>query len=300
MRAKDRIVLPIRPRRRKKKISGTRFRLLAALAGCVLLIVGFLAIARAEHSRVAVIEIAGSEAIKPDEARAVVREVLEEPHALIIPGDFIPLVNNDEIIRRLRERFPRIRSIRVARSPGRALAITVEERTLFAILCAGAADETIGTASSTLLFPLPPPSSTSEAPTLHSCAYVDREGFTYSVAPEIAGSLIMRITTDTADIPIGRQMLETKMIHRVAFLADRLPLAIGGPVMDFSFSASVPSELRARAADGFWMIFKRDDDAERALAVLARILRDEIKDRRAAVDYIDLRFGNKVFYKFRE
>ncbi len=302
MRTKDRVELPTRPRRRrKKKKVRIRLRLLIVPTGCILLVVGLLVVVHAERFRIDALDVSGTEAIHPDEVRAVVREVLAEPHALVVPGDFIPFVNNEEIIRRLQERFPRIRSIEVARPSGRTLVITVEERTLFAILCAGGmADETVGTASSTpLIAALPPPLATNDETPSRSCVYIDREGFAYSVAPQLVGSLITKITTDGMEIPIGKLTLEKRTIDRMALLADRLPAVIGEPVTDFSFFMSVPSEVRARAADGFRMIFKRDDDAERALAVLARILRDEIKDRRKAVDYIDLRFGNKVFYKFK-
>lgn len=296
MRAKDRVVLPSRPRRRKKKkLSGRRLRFFAVAAGCALVFIGLLALVRAERFRIGSIDISGAETVSADEVRDAVRTVLAEAHNFIVPGDFIPLVNNDEIIRRLRKQFPRLRAVRIAPSSGRTLAVVVEERELWAILCTGGADETAGTASSTPPSPSPINNELSSPP----CAYVDREGFAYGVAPQLAGSLILKITTDAADIPLGASALEAKLIDRIIFLADHLPATIGEPITDISFSVNVPSELGARAASGFWMRFKRDDEGERALAVLARILRDEIKSRRKQVDYIDLRFGNKVFYKYQ-
>ncbi|MDP3772485.1 MAG: FtsQ-type POTRA domain-containing protein [bacterium] len=302
MRAKDRVELPARPRRRKKKKKiRIRLRFLVILTMCILLAVGLFAVVHAERFRIDAIEVLGTEAVRSDEVRAAVREVLVEPYALVVPGDFVPFVNDAEIIRRLQERFPRIRSVQVARSSGRTLAITVEERALFAILCAdGKADETVATASSTPLIAASSlPLATNNEGLSRLCAYIDREGFAYDAAPQLVGSLIMRITTDGIEVPIGKRALDQRTIDRMAFLADRLPTVIGEPVTDFSFFVNVPSEVHARATDGFRMIFKRDDDAEHTLTVLTRIVRDEIKDRRRAVDYIDLRFGNKVFYKLK-
>ena len=41
------------------------------------------------------------------------------------------------------------------------------------------------------------------------------------------------------------------------------------------------------------------DDQKKVAETLALILEKEIGDRRNEVDYIDLRFGNRVYYKFR-
>jgi hypothetical protein len=47
------------------------------------------------------------------------------------------------------------------------------------------------------------------------------------------------------------------------------------------------------------LILNVKDDYSRVFSVLKTVLENEIKDKAKDIDYIDLRFGNKVFYKYK-
>ena len=51
--------------------------------------------------------------------------------------------------------------------------------------------------------------------------------------------------------------------------------------------------------EGWSVIVTRAKEPELWLPVLRTLLTEEIKGRRNQLEYLDLRFGNKVFYKFR-
>ena len=51
---------------------------------------------------------------------------------------------------------------------------------------------------------------------------------------------------------------------------------------------------------GWEILLLEDTDPEAAYKNLELALEREIKDKIASLDYIDLRFGNRIFYKFRD
>jgi len=71
-------------------------------------------------------------------------------------------------------------------------------------------------------------------------------------------------------------------------------------IVGFEFSFQIQREFRALTSDGFLLWINRDDDFAGVTKVLKTVLDEEIKDRRAELEYADLRFGNKVFYRYRQ
>ena len=70
-------------------------------------------------------------------------------------------------------------------------------------------------------------------------------------------------------------------------------------VIGYQLFSKIPGEIRVTVSDGFKIYFNRDDDLENAFVVIKTVLEEEIKEKRSRLDYIDARFGNKVFYKLR-
>ena len=69
--------------------------------------------------------------------------------------------------------------------------------------------------------------------------------------------------------------------------------------MSYELISDFPKEIRVVGPEGYRVYFDRESDLQNAFRVLKTVLAEEIKDRRARLDYIDLRFGNKVFYKLQ-
>ena len=179
--------------------------------------------------------------------------------------------------RELLAAMPRLASVSIAKKLPNGLGISFTKRTFFALFCTMAA----------------PP----ENP---SCGYMDRTGFLYDEAPDALGSLLLKIESNAPEIKIGAQALDPDTAAKLEQWGDALSADLGLRVVGYTLSSAEPDELRAETADGFSLIIKKNDDPVAVVKVLRTLLNEEIKARRQKLDYIDLRFGNKVFFKFKE
>lgn len=199
----------------------------------------------------------------------------------VVPRRMFFAIGSTRLAERIGHEFPKLKEVRVRKRFPDSLAIQASERELFAILCNDKERDT--------------PSASVPV----KCAYLDADGIAYSAAPVFAGRLILKIRTDFEEVGIGREVVAPALIEKLRFITSALTSKMGIAVESVELSERVPSEFRVAAADGFHLFFRVEDEYENAFRVLGRVLEDEIGDRRAKVDYIDLRFGNKVFYKMK-
>ena len=261
-----------------KKRKTIPWTLPAVIAGAALLImVGIVYLIRLPAMQIRDVAVTGTKTLDEQGVRERIILALAGARALIFPRSSFFLADAHEIAYGLRHDFPRIRDIAIAKKFPDKLDVTITERVFWGVFCNGRAG-----------------SSTA------ACVYIDSDGIAYEYALEPQGKLIISIQSDGAgDIALGAPVIDPAIMGRIRGLAEKIPVAIGSAVVDFELHTRVPSEIRAIAADGVMMIFKREDDYAATLGVLKRVLDGEIKDRRSRLDYIDLRFGNKVFYKLK-
>ena len=89
-------------------------------------------------------------------------------------------------------------------------------------------------------------------------------------------------------------------MREMQFLKDELKKKNGLEIVSYHFFSRVPREIRVETANGFKLWFDRTKNLSESFKVLKTVLEQEIKDRRQELSYIDLRFGNKVFYKYKK
>lgn len=248
---------------------------------CVLL---FLILAHLSFLRIRAIRAEHTETLNPDLIIKTVQKFLAGSFALIFPRDSIFFIRTSSIRRELQRKFPQIASITVTKELPSTIAISLTERKLWGIFCNDLALS--DTASTT----------PSASPV---CMYIDRSGFAYGSAPASSGFLIMKISTDRADSAVGASAVEPALMDDLRAHADAFKKNLDLTIVGYQIYSKIPSEIRLITSEGFMLILKRDDPIDRIMPILKKLLTDEIKIRRSRVDYIDLRFGNKVFYKFK-
>ena len=234
--------------------------------------------------QVETIEVEGVDAKTALEIRAFAVHALAGTLGSVVPRRMFFAIRSTRLAERITHEFPKLKEVQVRKRFPDSLAIQASERELFAILCNDKERDTFAVRHAS-------------APV--KCAYLDADGIAYSAAPVFAGRLILKIRTDFEDIGIGREALTPPLIKKFGFITSALALRMGIAIESIELSERVPSEFRVAAADGLHLFFRVEDEYENVLRVLGRVLEDEIGDRRESVDYIDLRFGNKVFYKFK-
>lgn len=226
--------------------------------------------------QISVIAISGLETIDERAVRERIVYGITGSRLLFLPRSSFLLADTAALAEDLRAAFPAIAEARIEKVFPRSLAVAVTERTFWGIAC-----------------------NTLQETAPRQCVSLDTTGYAYADAPRPQGNLIVVVETDHAKLQAGRQQIERLLMEQMSALRGGIRQAIGLEVLRFELKERVPDEIRVRTADGFMIYFRRDDDFADVFRVLKKVLDAEIGDRRAALDYIDARFGNKVFYKLR-
>lgn len=268
------------PREKRGMRRTPQFALKAAMAaalGVLLVASAFIAI-RLPSLQLREIAVSGLQTVDERAVRERLFKRLSGNTYFFLPRSSFFLADTASLGADLRAAFPAIAEIRVQKIFPGGLSVAITERAFWAIMCA-----------------IPGP----EQEIAPQCVAIDRTGFAYESAPEPQGNLILTVETDSAVLATGEQQIESQLMERLHTLRDGVRAAAGQEVSGFVLRTSVPGDIRLKTADGFMVFFRRDDDFTNAFRVLKKVLDVEIGNRRADLDYIDVRFGNKVFYKFR-
>lgn len=215
-------------------------------------------------------EISGLEVLKKEGIVAEISGATSGEYAPFIPKSSFFLVSGEKIKKALVEKFPRIEEATADKNFPDTLVVSIKERKLWGIFCGA-----------------------------QNCAYVDKNGVLYEEAPSSQGSLILKITSDAERFSIPSRALDDLTIQKMEALYRGLKEKLGLDVIGFQLFSKIPGEIRVMVSDGFKIYFNRDDDLENAFKVVKTVLEEEIKDKLGRLEYIDARFGNKVFYKIR-
>ena len=265
----------------KKRVS---LRTAVIIASCAVAVVGLAMTVRMREFQINAISLQGLSAVREDDVRKEIASALDGSYlGGMVPYRFLLSVPTQYISNRLKERFPLIAQADVKKEFPNALAVAFTERELFGVLCNDAVSEEQALVEDREV----------------QCAYLDTSGIAYQKAPQTQGFLLMKVSVGPSDIPIGSQVIDTAVMRRMLDLNKALPSTINSAIMSYQIPNPVSHELHAVTKDGFSLLMKQDDDMNAMLYVLKTVLTKEIGSKRKNLLYIDLRFGNKVFYKFK-
>lgn len=186
--------------------------------------------------------------------------------------------------------FPRIEKLSIYRDNLKTLHIDISERTGSYLYCG----ENL-------------PENKSEIG--ENCYFVNNDGFIFDKAPYFSGDVYfkyyMMIDNITSN-PLGKQMLDIDHFHELARFIDAVN-SIGFNPVYISLDQMGTYTLYLDANKGGTLpkiIFKDEDDFRiiqdnLSLAMKKKEFSSEINSRYDSLLYIDLRFKNKVLYKFQ-
>lgn len=270
----SRIIYAARPKIKKPFPKKTLFAV-AALLGSAAIAGGLVYLARLPYLRVGPIEIRGAMTLPPQRIEAEIRQELAGPVFRFLPRDNFFLVSAESIERRLRGRFPQIETVNVGKRFPNRLIVAVGERQLWGVYCERP-DET------------KPP---------RTCFYLDTHGVAYSEVAAVEGWLLPVIYAPVLDGDGGTAVAPATLEF---YSRAREALAvIDAHLLAATVSTSTPDDIRLSLAEGWELWVSTNRPVGEWLTVLRTVLEKEISDRRGELEYVDLRFGNKVFYKYR-
>ncbi len=251
---------------------------LGAVIACVALAYGVYRLLLWEKIFISSVEIGGIQKISESDIRSAVNAYLGETVLGFIPRKEYFFLSGSALSAELRELFPEIRSLVIDKKFPDHLSINIEERSPWGIVCGRTA---------------PVDAESGNVP----CAYVDTEGYAFDQAPVLIGSLTKKIFTDRNDIAIGSAAVSPNVIREYDELK-ALYEAMSLPLTHISLSVDSPRDMRVYSNE-WYGITDIAIDIDRLKGVFEPLFRNELSGKIDRLEYVDLRFGNKIFYKLR-
>lgn len=215
------------------------------------------------------VRISGNSAIAKSQLENAVSLVLSDTYFGIIPKKSSLFLPRTSIATAVSSLSHRIKEVSVDRTGLTTLEIRVIEREPVALWC---------------------------GPTTIDCYFIDEAGVIFARAPEYSGSFYRRFAgRDGEGEVLGTTYLPEEKFRDLGFFLD----ALHTRGLESETVSLDTNDYKITLTGGTYVLIKRADPFSTALETIETILSsDEFNDRGIdGVEYLDLRFGNKIFFK---
>src|SRR3989338_8939390 len=221
------------------------------------------------------INIEGASEITQKQINKLLETTFNSKRFLILKQNKITNFPSAEFEKKLLFEIPKMKIASVETKSSGSLIIKVEERQQEGIWCAYGSAEI-----------------------LPKCYFYDTEGVIYEEAPNsIRGSLIKIIKDGRiSEAQLGSAVVDKILLEYIDNLIEILEVAHERPNYIFIKNNN---DVYAGFSAGWEAQFSRDRDLLESVENLILILEEEIGSRINELEYIDLRLGNKAFYKWQ-
>jgi cell division septal protein FtsQ len=260
--------LPLRARRRRVRAAIA----LAVLLVCVGIAWGISYASYLPQFSVGEITVVGAQDVSPQLVQGYVETILEDGSHHFLSRQNIFLYPRAVIERDVVAFFPRISSATISRASlfSRDLTVSVSERQAFALWCDGSAQ----------------------------CYEMDKGGFVFaqSAATSSSTEYVFQGGIATSSSPIGQSFVTAHLPGIVALLTElgQSGFTPQGASVESDEDFSVP--LR----EGFALKASFGESADTLVKNLQLVLSsDALQGKEQELEYVDLRFGDRVYYKLQ-
>ncbi|MBI3632911.1 MAG: hypothetical protein HY226_01315 [Candidatus Vogelbacteria bacterium] len=239
--------------------------------------------------------ISGNKNIETGLIYDVTKENLSGNYYYMFPKNNILIYPRDEIENSLKKNFMRIKYVDIASVLGN-LSLSISEREPAYLWCDDADKDAID----------------------RICYYLDEDGFTFAIAPQFSGDVYLSFYGgNKRGGYMGRSVLETASFHSIvdiknyflkAITSEHIQLGVLSGIYiykngDFDLlfgNGNSKWRLSINLPEGDSINSQSENSLESKLfAILnSQVFKDELNHANNKLEYIDLRFGKKVFYKF--
>lgn len=276
MATSSRIVYPGSPPKQKKRMPRWALRLWVLLGSLAILITGIWYLFHLRYFRISGeenIAVRGTFVLSASEVARVTLENISGSYAGIIPRDNLVVVSPQRLERELLRKFPQLSGVTISKDFPHTLVVVVEERALWGAYCVR---QTGGG---------------------RPCWYLDRHGTAYEEISSLAGWLLPIIIGESS-VKLGASAVAEDTLILFDKTRDVLG-ALSIRPLTLAISSTTPTDGRISTEEGWDILITTPRPPQEWAGVLKTILEKEVGPKRLQLDYVDLRFGNKVFYKYR-
>lgn len=291
---KSRVVYPNRKQERRKRTIGFAFFAFSIFVFVGLLGFGLYSFAQLEKFRIKNIAVEGTRVLSHDEIRGVATYALDGSLFFFIPKNHYAFMSSRNLAETLQKEFPRIRTVSVKKSFPDGIKIFLEERMEWGIWCSelrNKKQELTAIANSAL---------TANGGGQNHCGYIDREGVLFEYPLKISGAFLPVIFDDSrSEIRGGERVVAADVISFFETARNRAKPELGIVFTELEISQELLDDYYLYTNEGWYALVPRLGDQALWFNPLKALLHHELQNR-AELEYIDARFGNKLFYKRKE
>lgn len=266
------------PEFHKKKTREKRIKQVFFSLVFVVIIAAPIYLARTQRFLISSVEVAGNEVTKSSDLEKIISDDLSGDYFWIFPRSNAVLYPKEKIMQDLLDKEPRLSSVEVERTSARSLKVSVKERAPVALYCKDITNP--------------------GAP--QDCYFLDDTGYIFAPAPAFSGNVYMTYaTSEPLDNPIGQTVLKSDaLLNTLEFAKSLGDIGIYPRVL-----VTTSDEYHILLTNGTEIMWDKSEDLSAVRTNLASFLSDKAIENDSSfltrVAYIDMRFGNKIFYKFR-
>jgi cell division septal protein FtsQ len=247
-------------------------------------------LARLDAFRIAGITVSGNSVVSEEELRNIVEQNIAGAYFFVFPKSNVFLYPERTIEAAVVEQVKKIDRADVESDGLRAVTLTIRERRPLVLWC-GKTYADFQAVNET-------------------CYFLDKDGFVYAEAPDFTGTVFKRFfgplfNTDGSlavrdDDPVGDYFLTPSEFQRIIFFIDMLKEE--EQIASVALALTDAMDVELYTENGPRILFAREHDLSQTLSNLSSALNIEELSREGfdTLEYIDLRFGNKVYYRFKE
>lgn len=267
------------PEFHKKMERKRRIRQILIILALAVLIGTPIYLLRTSRFLISAVEIKGNAVTPSEKIQAITAQDLAGNYLWIFPKSNILLYPKQKIKSDLLSQIPRLKSVDVSLSSPRSLRVSVLEREPFALYCRDVSNPNVPA----------------------GCYFLDQSGYIFAEAPAFSNGVYSVYGSDPAlESPISSiYMSEEEFAPLDPFIkslseAGLYPQAFTLKGDEYDLTLSNKALIK----------WNKDDDLEKVKSNLESFVLDPAFSQESGgldhILYIDLRFGNKVFYKFRD
>jgi len=271
MQTRSRVIKPSRLRERRKKLRQIKMGLAAFLL--VVIFFGIVWLSRLQQIRLTNVITFGNNVVLADDLKSVAINDMSGYYWHLFPKNNAFIYPAGKIEHDILAAFPRIKSVSVAFETTETLRIEVVERQPLALWCQ-------------------PVQNGSD-----QCYFIDDQGYIFAEAPDFEGDVFTKyyglVSTDT---PIGSRFLDTDRLANLQTFVSAVA-KMGLPPTELHATSTAEYELDLDG--GGKILFTDNHPLTEVLSNLDTVLGSLPLGSKTLhfLEYVDLRFNNKVFYK---
>ena len=256
----------------------------------IFLVAGFIFFARWQTFHISKVSVLG--ALNEAHAQSLIQsveEILNEHYAFFIPKRNTLWYPKKVIEKRILTKNPQIKEVTVKRNARKELVLSVILREPFALWCdfENMSEHSQDTIESNV-----------SVTTKEECFYIDMNGVVYAPAPEFDEQVYVRYGgLLSSEHILGVTFIEEKELQALSAFLEFLKQK--GYSATRVFIHRDTGDMHITLSKGTELRMKRGEDSLAILEVLETVLSSEAFEniRVEDIEYIDFRFGNRVYYK---